>query len=328
MKRSNLCLALLMAVSPLVLEANSVGQASTPSGAAFVNACAGSQAFGGIPWPGDAFNNGATDSYVNCNYAASSVGGSATVNASNSGSYFGYGFSNSASASASPGALHLGGNNDASSPTEFSGSAANVGYNDTVTISGGTGTGIWVVPFYIDGTLSSTGAGSGSSLWMTAYKNNTQIDAYGANTAAYNLFNSINTTHNGDIGSSWDREAIAWGTSGSGLTSMTIGQFVYFAIPITFGTSFEYGIYAEIWNTQSSGGYSGPTVESADFNHTIAYAAGSYVVQGSTIIGNLTITSSASSGINYSESLVTIPEPGTICLVLLGAAALAVRRRK
>jgi len=315
----------LLAV-PVTTMASTLGQGTTLAGAVFVNACAGSQAFGSSPWAGDAFNGGATDSFVNCSSASSVVGGSASVSASNSGSYFGHGFNNDASASAAPGILHAGANNNASNASQFAGAAANVGFNDTLTVGGGSGTGVLILPFFVDGSLSAGGFSGGADLTITAYKNFNQIDAYGANTAAYNLFNSLNTTHNGDVFSSWDREAIEWGTSANDINSMLIGQWVDMAIPITFGQSFEYGIYAEVYMTQSSGSYFGPTTQNANFLHTIAYGAGSYVMQGANKITDLNF-SGTSAGIDYTQSLVGIPEPASLLLCLLGAGALAVRYR-
>jgi hypothetical protein len=223
--------------------------------------------------------------------------------------------------------LHAGANNNATNASQFAGAAANVGFNDTLTVGGSTGTGVLVLPFYLDGFLSASGPSGGSELNITAYKDFNQIDAYGANTAAYNLFNSLNQTHNGDIGSSWDREAIAWGTSANDIKTMVIGQWIYMTIPITFNQSFEYGIYAEAYMTQSSGAYAGPTNQSADFMHTVAYGAGAYVVQGSNTITDLTFSGS-DAGIDYTQSLVTIPEPGSVGFVLLGLAAVGRRMRR
>jgi hypothetical protein len=313
---------------PVAGQAGILGQATTPSGAAFVNACAGSQVFSGLPAAGEAFNGGVTDQYVNCNFATSLIGGAATVSANNSGSYGQYGFSNDATASASVGVLHLGGHNDASAATTFAGSSANAGFNDTITIGGGSGQGIWIAPFYVDGALSSLGGGGKAQLWITAYQNFTQLDMYGNNSAAYQAFAAKNQLSNGDISSSWDTMAMAFGASGDGLVSMTVGRYVYFAMPITFGVAFEYGIYANFALGQSASVFSGQFHETADFNHTIGWGGGGYVIQGSNVISNPTYTSLA--GINYSLPLAPSPEPASFGLVLLSAAGIlaAVRRRR
>ncbi len=311
---------------PGVLEAAAIGQATTPAGAVFVSACSGNQAFGSGNSAGNAYNGGNSDQYVTCNTSTSSVGGSTSTSSASSGNVSGYNFINSASASASPALLHLQADNSASAATQFAGAEASVGFNDSNTITGGTGDALWVLPFWVDGVLSTSGVGTLSQLQLAAYLNYNAINAYGADTNAFNTFNSLNTTHNGDILSSWDSEAIEWGTSGYGTPTMNVAQWVYVVIPFTFNTSFEYGIYASVWNTQSSGGYAGPAVESAEFQHTIAYGGGSYILQGSNVITNFTVTSAA--GIDYSQSLVESPEPAGLALTAAGLLVIGALRRK
>lgn len=316
--------ATLAVCLPFHLFASTLGQATTPAGAVFVGACSGNQIFGSGNSAGDAYNGGNSTANATCTTATSTVGGSVSVDSPSSGVANGYSYTNDASGFGSPGLLHLQADNTASAPTTFAGAEANIGFNDMNTISNGTGNAVWVLNFWVDGLLSATTPGSLSELQIAVYSNFNAVNAYGADTTAYNIFNSLNTIRNGDIGSSWDTETIEWGATGAGTTSLPVGQFVHIAIPFTYGTAFEYGIYASVWVTQSSGGFAGQTVEAATFDHTIAYDS-SYVVQDGNTITDFTVTSAA--GLDYSQSLVTSPEPSAIFLSATALLALCLLRR-
>jgi hypothetical protein len=321
-----LTLTVLAASSAPLIQAGPIGQATTPANGVFASACAGNQIFGGAPTAGIAYNLGNSNAQVMCDAKSLPAGSTAIANASNMGSNYGYSYMNSATATATPGQLHLGGSNFASNATSFAGSVANVGYNDTVTFSGGTGSAFWVLPFWVDGTLTASGPSGGSQLAITAYANFNPVQPYGDSAALYSWFTAHNQTHNGDVYSSWDTETIEWGTSANDITSMTIAQFIYLAIPFTYGQQFEYGVYADIWNTQSAGQYFGPTSQTADFTHTITYAGNSFVVQGNNITSNISLTSG--DGIDYSRTLNFAPEPSSIGLGASGIALLIARYRR
>ncbi len=85
----------------------------------------------------------------------------------------------------------------------MSGGVANAGWNDQFTLTGGSGTGIWVVPILVDGRMDAAGSGARGIFEVGVYRNFNRIDAYGGNTPAYNTFLSLNTTHNGAIYYGW-----------------------------------------------------------------------------------------------------------------------------
>ena len=333
MKIVGLSAIAVLALTAPVVEASQLGQASTPSGSAFASVCAGYSIFSGLGDPGLGYNyqgGGASGTGYNCANNTSSTG--ASVQAALAGSYpvsilnQSFPYDSSATSSATLGSIHLQSSNASEPIVDFPGAAGNGGWNDTVTLTGGSGTGIWVFPLNVSGSLSAVGGGSRAIFEVGAYQALSPIggDYVPGHPAIYdtalNLFNSINVTHNGTVGSSWDFEMSAFEVSGT-LTGMTVNEAVQFAVPFTYGTPFELGIYASDLSAETGFGFD-PTANtsSADFAHTVTWGGPGYVIgSGNQTTTNFGITSG--SGFDYTSAVV--PEPalwgpvaGVLILVL------------
>src|SRR5829696_7921410 len=142
------------------------GVTITPPGSAFANACAGKSYFSGLPNPGDGFST-TTDASMQCQV---NIGALALASASNSGVQT-VAWSNSATAEATPGSIKIGASNSGAGAAGFPGGAAYGGWNDTITLLGGTGAGVWIAPLFVEGTLTATGNGALTRMGVTAYKN-------------------------------------------------------------------------------------------------------------------------------------------------------------
>jgi hypothetical protein len=324
-------------------QAAGLGQGTTPAGAAFASAAAGDQSFSGLGPPGDAVMGGISSQYINVQANTSSVGGTASASASNAGSSNGHTFTNSASATASIGTIRLSANNDGLAAVPFPGGAANAGWNDSFSLSGGGTngtTGIWVVPIVVNGSMSATGNGASGLFQVAAYSNYNWLQPYGSaiNAQAYNTFTALNTTHNGsDISTSWDYQMVGFGVVNYGpsdpstVATLTVtNRVLNFAIPFTWGSSFEAGFYANLLAGERASGAS--TVQNQaglDFSHTLTWGGPGYVIGAG---GNITSFNIASiSGFNYNIPSA-VPEPETYVMMLAGLGLLGfvarLRRQK
>jgi hypothetical protein len=144
--------------------------------------------------------------------------------------------------------------------------------------------------------------------------------------------NSHNTTHNGDIGSVWDYEAVGWGAADG--DSLNVNNTVVdFYFPFTWRTAFDLGIYAIASSTETGfGGGSGQPQNTADasFENTVTWDGPGVVLEGGTTITSFTI--SAGSGQNYNQPFVEqaagVPEPETLGVLAFGLAAMGALRRR
>jgi hypothetical protein len=308
-------------------------QATTLIGSGFANACAGDQYFGSLPNPGDGFST-LTDQYMTCQTTA---GVSASATASNSGTVGSYSYSNSATADAGPGFIKVGASNSGVQAIPFPGGAAYGGWNDTMTITGGSGSAVWVVPITVKGTLDASGAGALTRLGINAYENYGFLQPYGTlNAFAYGVFLADNGgasgIRNNAIAFGWDYQGAWFGADNysppdsSMVPSYSLNRTLYFAFPFTYGTPFEFGIYmGGVAGEGSSGG--GYTANSAsyDFTHTVTWGgAGEVIDQSSQVNPNFTLTSG--SGFNYSQAYA--PEPATGCGLLMGLGVLGWLKRR
>jgi hypothetical protein len=327
MKKS--CIALLFALPGLWAS-----QANTPIGFGFANACAGSQYFSTLPFPGSGFST-TTDQYMNC-----STGYGAPVSASVL-SPASASFTSDATAVAGPMFIKVGASNTDTSHVPFAGAASNAGWNDLMTINGGTGSAVWVVPVSISGTLSATGVASLARLGVNAYENYNPLQPYGnsLNAFAYNLFVTANGGNvnggirNSAIGFSWDSQAAFYGAvhysdnDPANVPSYTVNRTLYFMFPFTYGVQFEWGIYMGGVAGQNSSG-AAPIASSFDFTHTLTWGGEGYVIDQNSVINN-NFTLASGSGIDYSQAFsVATPEPATSALLTLALGALVWIKRR
>ena len=331
LRNSVLASLALVSLSGLAQGAQ-IGQATTPVGAAFASGCAGF-GNGSNPTPGP-YEVNYFASTMTCNGGSSAVGGSVSGTASSSGTVqngnTANNYSNSATASASVGVLRLYAISDGSTATRFSGSIANAGYNDRVTIGGGSGDAYWVLPFHIEGMMTAPNLRGVGDFKIAAYKNQSLLGLTSGNT--YPIFSGLNSTHYGSASANIQTEVISYGVTNYGpndpstYATLAVDHTRFMVIPFTFGVSFEYGIWANASaNEGSSASFSlGQSVTTVDFGNTIAYAGGAYAIgAGNSTISNLTYTSA--SGFDYQNA--ASPEPATWLLGGLSLLTGAVWRK-
>jgi hypothetical protein len=300
------------------------GQATNSIGSGWASVCAGSQYFSTLPAPGDTLPT--TDPYINCALTSGSL-----ASVSFTDPYSGHAQNNTASAMAGPGYIVINASSTDEAGIPFGGAEAYGGWNEQVTINGGTGAGLWVVPIAINATLTATAPGSISRLGITAYENHNLLQPYGNGAASYNLFvadngGSSNLANTNVILFSWDYQALWFGADyPSNVTSYTVNRTVYFVFPFTYGVSFEFGIYMG----GVAGQHSSTAANNSTFDPPSLGWGGAGVVADPNNPGNtttnFTIDSSSGSGFNYSQPYA--PEPSTWSLLLLGLGAAAWRRR-
>jgi hypothetical protein len=252
-------------------------------------------------------------------------------------------FANNSWASASQGVIHLFSTSNESASTAFVGTVADAGWNDTVTITGGTGNGLWNVQIFVHGELTADGGyASSAQLQVTAYKNQNRLGQtpgfYTANDSWCSQFvapqcqwygateyssigyqDVVFSAYNADTGSNTypipttDKDVL-------------INQVVTFQIPFTYGVSFELGIWADSFaGVGSSGAH--PTDSTANIGNTL-YWGGSTVLQADgSGTPSTNFTATGLGGFDYNVAIT--PEPGCLVLTALAlglAVALGMRR--
>jgi hypothetical protein len=324
-----------------------LGQQTTAAGAAFTSSCAGVVGGSGFGTDmGNAIQGGVSTASVNCQASTSAVGGSAASAATASGSTLGHPYTDAASGFAAPGMIKLQSSNT-SWPVQFSGGQANGGWNEQLTINkpGMNGQqGVWVIPIHVQGQMNTPDPGAGALFQIDAYLNHNALQGYGnaLNGAAWNLFNALNTTHNGNVYSTWDFQMSAWDSTNYGPsdpathTSMSVDTIVNFVVPITWGTSFELGIYGLVSAGENGiGGGGGQNHADLDFSNTILWGGPGYVLSfDGTSLGGEQITGfdiTSLSGTDYSQPFAdaaAAPAPATLALFGFGIAGFGWARRR
>ena len=306
----------------LAVGCATAGQLTTPIGNGFANACSGSQYFGSLPNPGDGFST-VSDGFMTCN---TSTGLSPSVNSAV--------LNGNATAHAAVGLIQVSASNGSSPGVAFAGAAGYGGWNDQVTIGGGGGQAVWVIGVNVHGSIDAdTAAGTNaiSRVGVNAYEGTNFLQPYGAsiNGFAYNnLFLPLNGGNvndgirNSAIFFGWDYQGVWYGADSS-LGHYDVNRTVWFALPFTYGTPFEFGIYIGGVAGQGSSGSAGSA--SYDFAHTVSWAGNSYVVNESNQTNpNFTLTSQ--SGFNYANALA--PEPATAGLLVLAFGGMIWLKRR
>ncbi|KQW42426.1 MULTISPECIES: PEPxxWA-CTERM sorting domain-containing protein [unclassified Roseateles] len=292
----------LLAAS-LAHAGSSVGSVSKPGG--FASACASDLSAGVGYTPGldiTAAFSGWTG-HFSCQSqdftgAAGQAAATAQWNAPNA--------TNQASIQARMGQIHLASSNTARINVQFPVAAAGGGWSETMTVNvpGHEGeAATWL--FTVDATgLLSAGGGS-AQVMANVYKGNDEVSLY---TPGFNPGGSD------PLGT--DRQRVVWGVSRSG--NRSIDDTVTFAVPVTLGQSFVWGVYA---TTQAGIAAWTPSLDTmvssnADFLHTLSYGGSAGVLIGGVAYHNEQIV--AASGIDW--TVAAVPEPGTWALLLLGLA--------
>lgn len=309
-------LAALMLISAGAGMAATLGQATTPIGSAFVNACTGVGVYASVI-PGAAWNGGATSGGTTCNNGS---GASVTMS---SGSIPPTGNFDYANGTAQVGGTVLQAFHTGDSSLAFPDAVVNAGWNDDLTIQPTNPAyngmaGYYVFPIFLNGALSTTGPDGLAQLWLNIYQNGQMVgsDYSAQDSAAYAFFLANNTTHNGPIFSSWDSEMVGYESNSSAPVELA-NATVWFAVPVTLGQQFELGVWVGISAGEGSSGASAGTDMAAVDPPSMSWGGPGYVVVGGNTISAIDITSQ--SGFNYNQAFTgAAPEPSCIVLTAIG----------
>jgi hypothetical protein len=178
-------------------------------------------------------------------------------------------------------------------------------YVDTLTITGGSGSGVLVLQYALDGSISHTGTGVNVSSFLS-------------------LANPFATDY--QLGSG----AVNGGTEadffGDGATNGT----VTFYIPFTYGTAFGTELTMDAFAGFGSGGDTAPFTATVDFYNTAALNS-ALVFSGTPLsLGaeNTGADISSASGISYGPNGTSaVPEPGSWFLLASAMGVLALAKR-
>lgn len=206
------------------------------------------------------------------------------------------------------GRIRLAADSTARSDLQFPVAVSGGGWSDgmVVHLDGHEGeAAIWTFQMAVDGTLLA--AGGSTQVMMNAYRNKAEL----SNGVAH-------FDRGGSDGFTTSAQRVRWAQVGHG--TRTIDDVVTFAVPVTIGQSFSWGVYATV---KASIGNMGPpssavmTHSEADFLDTLRYAGSTGVWLGDQWYGDAVLVSD--SGIDWRQAM-PVPEPGRWALMLAGLA--------
>ncbi|MDH5339128.1 MAG: PEP-CTERM sorting domain-containing protein [Rubrivivax sp.] len=216
----------------------------------------------------------------------------------------------------SMGLLQLEATNASPANTYFAQGAANGGWSDTttVTVDGLAGSAVWLINVGVTGSASVVGGSAAFA--ATAYKNETELNRA---VAGFDKGDSDSFTT--------DRQKVRWRVSAANNTevlSRTVDDVVTFAVPVTLGTSFVWGVYGSAFAGQRAATTGDGRIETAQLDpFTMRFLGTAGVLAGGQLYSNVQLSSP--SGIDWLVA-TPVPEPATWAMMLTGIAWL-VRRR-
>lgn len=325
LRKSHLAVGCLCAVAGVSVQAQS--QSSINGTGGFVSACAYSNS-------GSGFNPGgnlpALFGSANCNSDTFSGNGSVTESATyNSGLT-----SNQSQGTVGLGTLHLSASNSAPNNSYFSAAGANGGWTETLVANAANQAGhagVTVVALKVTGSLAAHGFAGASSFQLTGYKDKNQLTIYGLS-GLYNYGSQSNPIGTDRQIANWSVATDYYYVSGQGLNdaSATIDDTINFAIPVTLGQSFSFGVYGyALAGMRSASGVAGISTAGTDFSHTVTWGGvvGIYDSNGQ-LLSDYSLTSA--SGADWTRPFTApVPEPESYAMMLvgLGLLRLMVRRK-
>jgi|GEM_PF-3352762 len=340
MKRQAL-VAIFVVSAPAVALANSPGQSAAPG--EFVTTCAGTGTGGAVqggesilfdPPNSGGFGMFRSSPAANCSWATGSLSGgtlsqSASINSVYQGGPQPAPWSGSAQGKVTPGVLHLQAQTSGAAEVPFPTAVAQGGWTDQVDITGQTpGTkGLLVFKVHVDGELDTTGPEGRPGFTVTPYVNGNLVDLNPQ-------FNALNPQPVVGSGESLGYQSRVWFNPGPDTNQSTlpliVNQDVLFAVPFTFGTAFDLGLYAYASSGNNS---TGPdfTVNTGNslFQNTVALDGIEEVLAGGAPVTGYTIESLG--GLDYAASRVPgtpAPEPATWAMLIVGGTLLGALHRR
>lgn len=286
---------------------------TTDSPGGFIQACAGPLTPGANPGPGSDFAP-VFASGVGADIQEQEFSGNSTV--SRSAVYSGGSTSNSASGTVGLGFGQFIAENNAPNSSFFAQAVANGGWQDSFLISNPALTGqsgFMQFTVHVTGDLDASGFAGSAGFAVTGYKDDVQL-------LVNPLFDPGNSTP-----LSTDRQYGNWAIATDFSTlNLTVADTVTFAVPFTFGTPFDLGIYGRaLAGMRSSSGVAGNSTASADFASTMTWGGIVDVYHGSTPGAEYELESG--SGIDWRGPFV--PAPGATAVLVLSGLGVARRRR-
>jgi hypothetical protein len=216
----------------------------------------------------------------------------------------------------SMGLLQLEATNASPANTYSAQGAANGGWSDTttVTVDGLSGNAVWLINVGFSGSASAVGGAAGFA--ATPYKNETELRN---NVAGFDKGGSDNFTT--------DRQRVRWAVTAPNNTAVVaraVDDVVTFAVPVTLGTSFVWGVYGSGFAGQRAATTGDSRIETAQLDpFTMRFLGTEGVLAGGVLYSNVQLDSP--SGINWLVA-TPVPEPASWAMMLAGVAWL-VRRR-
>jgi hypothetical protein len=214
--------------------------------------------------------------------------------------------SNSASSTAGMGLVQLQAQNTAPANVQFPAGVGTGGWSETMSITAPGLAGqaaVWTFAVEVQGTLN-TNSPNLARLFASAFKNQGEL---ASNVPGFNLGGS-------DVYGT-DRQRVRWDAA-SGV-DRTIDSVVTFAVPVTLGQSFNWGVYAALSAGMSAWSPSLPNVGTTTAQVQLRYGGSTGLTVGGVAVADYALN--AASGLDW-QAATPVPEPGTTALLLAGLA--------
>jgi hypothetical protein len=324
--------ALFIVSAPAAALADSPGQGNFTG--EFVTTCGGIGTGGAVsggesifisPPNLGGFGMFAGSSAANCNWTTAGIsGGTLSQSASINSTFDGLNYSASAQGKVTPGVMHLQSTSTGPAAVAFPTGVAQGGWTDQLDITGQpSGTqGIFVFKVFVSGDLDASGQFARPGFTVTPYLNGNRVDLN-------SQFNTLNPDPVIGSSESLGYQSRIWFNPGfDSVPVLSVNGDVFFAIPFTFDTSFNLGLYAFTYASNGSFGASFTVNNNQSlFQNTIALDGIEEVLAGPTDTPVMGYSIEAASGLDYAESHVpVVPEPATWALLIIGGALLGVLR--
>jgi len=208
--------------------------------------------------------------------------------------------------------------NSTSPNAGFANGLGHGGFRENFVVNGGApGTQAWMlVDIAVTGSMSASGFAGAANFNIAAFVDDNELRS---DEPGWDNGNSdpIST----------DRQRAIWGVSTSFVgdsDSRVISDMITFAVPITIGETFNFGIYGyAVAGKRSSSGVAGSSSSGIDFGNTITWEGARIVDANGSLISGTSIGSDT--GLDWESR---VPAPGTASLALAGLLASTRRKRK
>jgi hypothetical protein len=221
---------------------------------------------------------------------------------------------NSASSTAGMGIVQLQARNTAPANVQFPAGVGTGGWSETMTITAPGLAGqaaVWTFAVGVQGTLN-TDSPNLARLFASVFKNQGELPN---NVPGFTLGGS-------DVFGT-DRQRVRWDAATG--ADRTINSVVTFAVPVTLGQSFNWGVYAALSAGMGAWSPSLPTVGTTTAQVQLRYGGSTGLTVGGAAVADYTLN--AASGLDW-QAATPVPEPRSAALLLAGVAMLGSLTRR